>query len=145
MHVKRLTGIRISDSALAQRRVRLPWQMLEETLQVVLRPLAEPNKQPGAFYRGLRLVVLDGTMLSVCNTPRISKSLKTEIHVNWRLPAVLALPPAAVERIKRAGRCGLVEPVKHIRPPPRQWHNPHHRSRGSGIHTHEGYPAAVQP
>ena len=78
-HVKRLTGIRISDSALSQRRARLPWEILEEILRLVLRPLAEPKKQPGAFYQGLRLVGLDGTMFSVFNTPWISKSLKKAI------------------------------------------------------------------
>lgn len=78
-HVKQLTGISISDAALSQRRARLPWQILEELLRLVLRPLAEPKKQPGAFYRGLRLVGMDGTMFSVFNTPWISKSLKKAI------------------------------------------------------------------
>ena len=78
-HVKRLTGIRISDAALAQRRARLPWQILEEILRLVLRPLAKPKQQPSAFYRGLRLVGIDGTMFSVFNTPWISKSLKKAI------------------------------------------------------------------
>ena len=78
-HVKRLTGIDISDSALSQRRARLPWEILAEILRVVLRPLAVAERQPGAFYRGLRLVGLDGTMFSVFNTPWISKSLKKAI------------------------------------------------------------------
>jgi hypothetical protein len=78
-HVKQLTGISISDAALSQRRARLPWQILEELLRLVLRPLAEPKQQPTAFYRGLRLVGMDGTMFSVFNTPWISKSLKKAI------------------------------------------------------------------
>jgi hypothetical protein len=78
-HVKRLTGIAVSDAALSQRRARLPWEVFEEILRWVLRPLAEPQKQPGAFYRGLRLVGLDGTMFSVFNTPWISQSLKKAV------------------------------------------------------------------
>jgi hypothetical protein len=78
-HMKRLSGIELSDAALAQRRARLPWQIFEEILRLVLRPLAEPKNQPGAFYHGLRLVGMDGTMFSVFNTPWISKSLKKAI------------------------------------------------------------------
>ncbi len=34
-----------------------------------LRPLAQSERQPEAFYRGWQLVALDGTQFSLCNTP----------------------------------------------------------------------------
>jgi hypothetical protein len=78
-HVKRLTGITISDEALSQRRSRLPWELLERILCTVLRPLADAQQHPQAFYQGLRLVGVDGTMFSVFNTPWISKSLRKAV------------------------------------------------------------------
>lgn len=78
-HVKQLTKIKITDEALAQRRARLPWQLFEQILNAMLRPQADPKLHPEAFYRGLRLVGIDGTMFSVFNTPWISRNLKKAV------------------------------------------------------------------
>jgi hypothetical protein len=78
-HVKQLTKIKISDEALAQRRARLPWQLFEQILRAMLRPLADLKLHPDAFYRGLCLVGIDGTMFSVFNTPWISRNLKKAV------------------------------------------------------------------
>ena len=78
-HVKRLTGIAISDEALSQRRSRLPWQLMEQILRGVLRPLAAEPQQPQAFYHGRRVVGVDGTLFSVFNTPWLSKHLRQAI------------------------------------------------------------------
>ena len=77
-HLMRLFGISISESALSQRRARLPWELLQEILGAALRPLADGVRHPWAFYGGLRLVAWDGTSFSVGNTPgllaRLSKA-----------------------------------------------------------------------
>lgn len=78
-HVKQLTDMDISDAALAQRRSRLPWELFEQILRKMLRPLADPQLHPYAFYRGLRLVGIDGSMFSVFNTPWISRNLKKAV------------------------------------------------------------------
>ena len=70
-HVRRLTGKAISDSALAQRRATLPWTVFEAVMDVALRPLADEQAHPQAFYAGLRLVGLDGTRFFCANTPRL--------------------------------------------------------------------------
>lgn len=70
-HVKELLGIQISDAALAQRRARLPWEVFARLMELALRPLAQPTKHAHAFYKGLRLVGLDGTLFSLANTPRV--------------------------------------------------------------------------
>jgi len=74
-HVKELFGIDISDSALAQRRARLPWELFARLLALALQPLANRRQHAGAFSQGLRLVGIDGTQWSVRNTPRILGSL----------------------------------------------------------------------
>jgi hypothetical protein len=74
-HVKELFGIDISDSALTQRRARLPWEIFSRLLELALRPLAQPRRHQAAFYHGLRLVGIDGTQWSVRNTPRILGAL----------------------------------------------------------------------
>lgn len=74
-HVLELFGVEISDSALAQRRARLPWELFTRLLELALRPLANRRQHAGAFYHGLRLVGIDGTQWSVRNTPRLLNSL----------------------------------------------------------------------
>jgi hypothetical protein len=74
-HVKRLTGKKITDGALSQRRVAMPWTIFEEIMGVALGPKADPKKHPDAFYHGLRLCGLDGSRASVANTPQTKQSL----------------------------------------------------------------------
>ena len=67
-HVKQVTGISISDSALSQRGNSLGWQLVAAALRKILGPLAEEEKHPDAFHRGLRLIALDGTRFNLRNT-----------------------------------------------------------------------------
>ena len=69
-HVKSLLGISISDSALSQRRASLPWVLFETLLDAALRPRARERQHPEAFYHGLLLCGLDGSTVSVTNTPQ---------------------------------------------------------------------------
>ena len=59
----------LSDSACADRRARTPWQVFADLMARALRPLATRARQAEAFYRGWRLVALDGTQFSLSNTP----------------------------------------------------------------------------
>ena len=49
----------------------MPWEVCEAVLAQALIPLADPTRQPEAFYAGFRLVGIDGTQFSCGNTPRI--------------------------------------------------------------------------
>lgn len=81
-----LHQIGMSESAFSQRRQGLPLELFERICEASLRPLAEPEKHPQAFYKGLRLVGLDGTQCSVSNTPRL----------------LAAVPKAASRRLQAA-------------------------------------------
>ena len=70
-HAGRLNRIKISDSAFSQRRQNLPFELFERILAVALRPLANAQSQPEAFWRGLRLIAFDGTQFSISNTPQV--------------------------------------------------------------------------
>jgi hypothetical protein len=63
-----------SDSALYQARARLGWAPLRWLCRRVLRPLADPRLDPSAFYHGRRLLALDGTTLTVADTPANDRS-----------------------------------------------------------------------
>lgn len=73
-HVKQITGIFISNSALSQRGATLGWELVATALRSVLRPLADPQQHPDAFYQGLRLVAVDGIRFNLCNSPAINAS-----------------------------------------------------------------------
>lgn len=60
----------LCDSACSDRRQRLPWQVFEELMRHALRPLVRVRGDPGSFWRGWRLVALDGTQFSLSNTPQ---------------------------------------------------------------------------
>jgi hypothetical protein len=97
-HVEELTGQKITGSALSQRRQRLPWQLFETILAVALRPRAEPNQHPHAFYRGLRLVALDGTSFALSNTPKIVKARGKAASRRFRVAFARVQMVAWVER-----------------------------------------------
>lgn len=75
-HVNQLTGIDISDSALAQRRGNLDWRIFEAVMATALKPRADAMQHPEAFYEGLLLCGVDGSQFSVANTPQVKAGMK---------------------------------------------------------------------
>lgn len=73
-HFALLFADSLNDSACSDRRQRLPWHVFEELMQWALRPLARQRRGEGrrdeGFWRGWRLLALDGTQFSLCNTPQ---------------------------------------------------------------------------
>jgi hypothetical protein len=74
-HVKELTGKTITDGALSQRRALLPVELFEQIMAQALKPKADPARHPEAFYQGLRLCGVDGSLFSVTNTPQVKKEM----------------------------------------------------------------------
>lgn len=70
-----LHGVKMSESAHTQRRQGLPHELCGDLMAEALRPLADPTRHPDAFYRGWRLVGIDGAEWSVTNTPAIRAAL----------------------------------------------------------------------
>lgn len=66
-----LCGVSLADSSWADRRARVPWELFAELMRRLLRPQAT-RRQPEAFWRGWRVVALDGTQFSLTNTPQIT-------------------------------------------------------------------------
>jgi len=61
----------LADSSWSDRRARLPWEIFADLMRRALRPLAT-RRHREAFWRGWRLIALDGTQYSVTNTPQIT-------------------------------------------------------------------------
>lgn len=62
----RAQAVQASKSAISQARSRLGPQVMRELARRVLRPLAG-NDAPGCWYRGLRVMALDGSCLDVAD------------------------------------------------------------------------------
>jgi DDE family transposase len=60
----------LADSSWSDRRLRLPWEIFADLMRRALRPLAT-RRQGDAFWRGWRVVALDGAQFSLTNTPQI--------------------------------------------------------------------------
>jgi hypothetical protein len=93
-HVEELTGVRLSGSALAQRRHRLNWKIFEQILARVLQRRADPKLHPQAFYQGLRLLGVDGSRLAMTNTAQILHGFTKA--VSRRMKAAFAQVQVAV-------------------------------------------------
>ena len=83
-HMKECTGHQISASALSQRRQALPWRLFELLLGHVLKPRAQEKKHPEAFWKGWRLCAIDGTQVSVQNTPQILSKMSKAVSRRFR-------------------------------------------------------------
>jgi hypothetical protein len=59
-------GVQASKSAISQARTRLGSKAMRQLAERVLRPLAAPGA-PGAWYRGLRVMALDGSCMDVAD------------------------------------------------------------------------------
>jgi len=115
-HVAELTGVQVSGSALTQRRQRLNWKIFQQILDLVLVRRADAQRHPQAFYKGWRLMGVDGTRLALTNTAPIlagfnkavSRRMKAAFaQVNVGVLVELALRnPVAVE-IGRDGESEL--------------------------------------
>ena len=75
-HFAQLFEDSLAESSLSERRTRLPWEVFTELMRLGLRPLAQVATHPGAFWRGWRLVALDGTQFSLTNTPQIKATVR---------------------------------------------------------------------
>src|SRR5258705_2417048 len=61
----------LADSSWADRRARVPWEIFVELMRRVLRPKAT-GRHRDAFWRGWRLIALDGRQFSLANAPQIT-------------------------------------------------------------------------
>ena len=59
-------AVQASKSAISQARTRLGAEVMKQLAQRVLRPLARPDA-PGAWYRGWRLMAVDGSCMDVAD------------------------------------------------------------------------------
>lgn len=71
-HLFQLFREPLADSSWSDRRLRLPWEIFAELMRRALRPRATVRQHRDAFWRGWRLVALDGTQFSLINTPQIT-------------------------------------------------------------------------
>jgi hypothetical protein len=71
-HLFQLFREPLADSSWSDRRQRLPWDVFAELMRRALRPRATARRHRDAFWRGWRLVALDGTQFSLINTPQIT-------------------------------------------------------------------------
>ena len=75
-HFAQLFDEPFADSSWADRRARLPWDIFAELMRRTLRPHATRSTHPDAFWRGRRLLAIDGTQFSLTNTPQVRKTVR---------------------------------------------------------------------
>jgi hypothetical protein len=71
-HLFQLFREPLANSSWSDRRLRLPWEIFAELMRRALRPRARARQHRDAFWRGWRVIALDGTQFSLINTPQIT-------------------------------------------------------------------------
>jgi hypothetical protein len=61
-------------SAFGRARQRLGWEVLESLFQTLARPLGDPDRDECCFWRGRRVLALDGTTLELAATPELEQA-----------------------------------------------------------------------
>ena len=61
-------------SAFVRARRRLGWEVMERLFQTLSRPLGDPTRDAACFWRGRRVVALDGTTLELAATPELERA-----------------------------------------------------------------------
>jgi hypothetical protein len=74
-HFAELFRDALVDSSCTDRRLRLPWDLFADLMRRVLRPKAT-RRHREAFWRGWRVVALDGTTFSLTNTPQVQGTVR---------------------------------------------------------------------
>ena len=87
LRLKGLDQALVQQSAITKARIRLGIAPLKELFERVAQPLAEPGLA-GAWYRGRRLVSLDGTTLDLPDEP--------DLEQRFGRPASHAAPAASL-------------------------------------------------
>jgi hypothetical protein len=75
-HLFQLFRTPLANSSWSDRRLRLPWEIFADLMRRALRPRATPRQHREAFWRGWRLVGLDGTQFSLINTPQVTTTFE---------------------------------------------------------------------
>ncbi len=70
-HIQQVTGQKICDSSISQRREAMGTTLFHVLLNKTLAHMAHPSTHPHAFYKKLRLVGIDGSTFSIANTPSV--------------------------------------------------------------------------
>ena len=108
-----LLGFVVAESTLSERRQALPFAVFEELLARLLGPVAQASK--AAFYRGLRLVAVDGIEFSLPNTATVNRKCRKGGNQRGRAAFAKLRCAALVELVMhnplaaRLGRAGESE------------------------------------
>ncbi len=70
--MRRYFAVRLSSSALSQRRAHMQLEPFTTVMRHALRPMARPDQHPDCFFAGLLLVGIDGIQFDLLNTPQIN-------------------------------------------------------------------------
>ena len=103
-HFTELFQTPLAESSLADRRARVPWAIFAELMHRMLRPRATPEGEPEAFWRGWRLLAIDGTQFSLTNAPAIKRQA-TKARTRRGRAAFAKLPTAVLLEV------GLHNPI----------------------------------
>ena len=93
-------------STFAKARLRLGWEVFERLFRALARPLADPQRDSGCFWRGRRLVAIDGTTIEVALVPEIEKEFGGPVTSGG---AAAGLPQARAVALTECGTHALLD------------------------------------
>jgi hypothetical protein len=93
--ISRYFTVRLSSSALSQRRQHMQFEPFATVMRHALRPMAQQQIHTDCFFAGLPLVGIDGTQFDLLNTPQIKRRREQGEDAAWGGGLWQALPQRA--------------------------------------------------
>ena len=90
-------------TAFLRARQRLGWEVMERLFRALARPLGEPARDQACFWRGRRVLALDGTTLELAVNPELEQAFGGQL-ANHRGTLQRVGPPRA--RLLTLAECG---------------------------------------
>src|SRR5437660_3527326 len=98
-------------TAFVRARQRLGWEVMEHLFRALARPLGEPSRDHACFWRGRRVVAIDGTTLELAVNPELEQAFGGQLANDAAGPRRVGPPRARLLTLVECGTRALLDAV----------------------------------
>jgi hypothetical protein len=98
-------------AAFVRARQRLGWEVMEHLFRALARPLGEPTRDQACFWRGRRVVAIDGTTIELALNPELERAFGGQLARAADGPQRVGPPRARLVTLVECGSRALLDVV----------------------------------
>jgi len=96
-------------AAFVRARQRLGWEVMEHLFRALARPLGEPTRDQACFWRGRRVVAIDGTTIELALNPELERAFGGQLARTADGPQRVGPPRARLVTLVECGTRALLD------------------------------------